>query len=72
MKKRILSLALILILCLSICTAALAATRQAGGLLLYEQHRALGIFQRIFHVRSNRGHHRHNSNSLGTARDYLV
>lgn len=31
MKKRILSLALILILCLSICTAALAATRQAGG-----------------------------------------
>lgn len=31
MKKRILSLVLILIMCLSICTAALAATRQAGG-----------------------------------------
>ncbi len=31
MKKRTLYLALILILCLSICTAALAATRQAGG-----------------------------------------
>ena len=34
MKKRILSLALILILCLSICTAALAATRQAGAAIL--------------------------------------
>lgn len=31
MKKRILSLVLILIMCFSICTAALAATRQAGG-----------------------------------------
>ena len=31
MKKRILSLVLILIMCLSICTVALAATRQAGG-----------------------------------------
>ncbi len=29
MKKRILSLVLILIMCLSICTAAIAATRQA-------------------------------------------
>lgn len=31
MKKRTLCLVLILIMCLSICTAALAATRQAGG-----------------------------------------
>lgn len=31
MKKRILSLAFILILCFSIYTAALAITRQAGG-----------------------------------------
>ncbi len=31
MKKRTLCLALIFIMCLSICTAALATTRQAGG-----------------------------------------